>query len=127
MPAIVAWRRGLRQGATVVRSFPRLFAEQLPQHDIAPCQKRPRDLKVFGVLILDPANAGGVEFVNPGVGISHDDRRMRCDDELALVLDPAVERRKKRQLPLWTKGRFGLVEEVESAAGQTFGEKGKKR
>ena len=60
-----------------------------------------RDPVVLRLLVADALDPARGQLVDPGVGIRHQDRRVRRDHELrAVVLDELPHAREHRQLPL---------------------------
>src|SRR6266542_1011432 len=94
------------------------FRQQDFQHPLVPVEKILGDLVVFRVSVLDLRNAAFGEQINPRVGISQQDGRMRRDDQLRLVIDQAVQQRQHAQLPLRRQGGLRLVKQINAVALQ---------
>src|SRR6266511_4451848 len=56
-----------------------------------------------------------VEAQDPRAGKGHQDRRMRGDDELGLLIDHLLQHRHQGQLSLRRERGFGFIEQIESA------------
>src|SRR2546426_7699768 len=75
-------------------------------------KKRPRQRDVLQIIIRHFLNRASVKTQDRGSRKSHQDRRMRGDDELRVLLNHFLEHREQRQLPLRRKRRFRLIEQI---------------
>ncbi len=78
----------------------------------------PRHLEMLGVLEGHFAHARAVEQDDLRVRVRQQDRRVRGDDQLRMVLDQLVDGAQRRQLAIGRQGGLGFVEEVHAVAAQ---------
>src|SRR5215203_2567673 len=70
---------------------------------------------VLDLFVADTADGGAVEAEDVGAGQRHQDRRVRGDDELRVLLRHPFKHREECQLALRRERRLRLVEQVEAA------------
>ena len=93
--------RHVRHSSLMPRSRGALLflAEQFPKHLVFMVQKLSHDDVV--IRFLEPLHLDAVfrKMIDDRIRVSHDDRRVRCDDELRTFLHQVVDARQHRHLP----------------------------
>src|SRR5918997_1746853 len=77
-----------------------------------------RERDVLDLFVSDAADGGAVEAEDVGAGQSHQDGRVRGDDELRVLLGHPLEHREEGELALRRERRLRLVEQVEAAGDE---------
>lgn len=77
-----------------------LLGQQDVEHPFRIHQKVMHDLKVLGVLVVNPANPGIRARIDVSVRIRHQDRRVRGNNKLGFFKRQLVDSTQGRKLPL---------------------------
>ena len=85
-------------------------------------QERAGHAVMFRIFVFYLLQTALREFVDGGVRVGHDDRRVGGDDELRLPLDQLVHRRQEGELSLRGESRFRFVEQIEAVTAQPVDE-----
>src|SRR5581483_221716 len=91
--------------------------EEVLEERLATFEEGARHLEVLGRFVGDLLDPVARQMENRRLGVSHDDRRVRRDEELrAAPPHVLVDEREERELSLRRERGLGLVEDVEPLA-----------